>query len=70
MSSSDFLFVQPSFLRGMASVLDLGAVLERFGYNSSRSPDEADARALRADWKAVGDDLRWSVREIRRSGSR
>lgn len=70
MGSSDYLFVQPSFLRSMASVLDLGAVLERFGYNLSRSPGEADARALCSDWSVIGSDLEEALREYRRIPSR
>lgn len=49
---SDFLFGMPSLLTGVARTLDLGATFD--SYNESRTPDEADARALYADWKAVG----------------
>lgn len=54
-SKSDFLFAWPSFLGGMASVLDLGATLRC--YNISPSEWEADRRAIQADWLTVGDDL-------------
>ena len=52
---TDFLFSQPSFLSGCARVLDLGAQLD--GYNESPSPASADARAMYADWLAVGKDI-------------
>jgi hypothetical protein len=55
MSSSDFLFAHPSVLSGIGRVLDLGGVFD--DYNVSETPMEADARALRADWAAVGKDL-------------
>lgn len=52
---SGYLFAQPSFLRGAARILDLGATMD--WYNESRSPEEADALAIYIDWLAVGDDL-------------
>lgn len=58
---TDFLFVQPSFLRGMASVLDLGGVLEETGYNYSRSSRQADLRAMQSDWYVIGQDLRNAI---------
>jgi len=54
--SSDFLFARPSFVEGMARVLDFGNTLNE--YNSSRSTSEADSRALRADWECVGNAIR------------
>jgi hypothetical protein len=53
------LFARPSFLEGFARLFDLGGTLNR--YNISESPEEADVRALRADWEAVGDDLRQAI---------
>ncbi len=50
-----FLFAQPDFWSGMARVLDLGGTLNE--YNSSASPDGADFRAIRSDWKEVGNDI-------------
>jgi hypothetical protein len=55
--SSDFLFVAPSFLRGLETVLDIGGTAEAGNYNISRTPAEADARAMAADWVVVGQDI-------------
>ena len=55
MNTSDFLFVHPGFFRGVAATLDIGATLNVF--NEPQTPEEADAKALRSDWRAVGDDL-------------
>lgn len=55
MGYSDFLFAMPSFRNGMAASLDMGATLTT--YNESRDANEADVRALRADWMAVGKDI-------------
>lgn len=61
---SDFLYANPSFVEGMARVIDLGGTIERFSYNTSDSAAEADSRALYADWSAVGADLKDSLRKF------
>ncbi len=50
-----FLFARPTFLEGMARVLDMGGTMTEF--NRSPTPRIADALALRSDWMAVGQDL-------------
>jgi len=52
---TSFLFAPPSFTEGMGRILDFGDTLTE--YNTSPSPDEADANAILADWCAVGCDL-------------
>ncbi len=54
MSETMILFANPSFIEGMARIMDLGATLEE--YNESKTGDEADYFALRNDWKAIGKD--------------
>lgn len=56
-----YLYATPSFLGGMAKTLDLGGTLVI--YNESKTPDEADTKAMWNDWKAVGKDLTYSIRE-------
>ena len=46
----------PSFLNGVASVLDLGGTL--FRLNTFDSPQEADSYAIYNDFCATGNDLR------------
>jgi len=53
---SDFLFAHPSVWSGVARLMDLGGVFDE--YNTSPTPEVADAQAMRADWLSVGDDLR------------
>ena len=53
------LFARPSFLEGMARVLDLGAALNIYNYD--KDGNEADAKALFSDWMAVGDVIRDSM---------
>lgn len=58
--SSSRLFAEPSFLEGMSRMLDLGATLQ--DYNISETEQEADTKALRSDWRAVGEDLKFSIK--------
>lgn len=62
---SDFLYASPSFLTGVARTIDLGACLERSSYNMSRTPAEADLRALTNDWRAVYGDLWRAAKTVR-----
>ena len=57
---SDFLFAMPSLLSGVARTLDLGSTFD--SYNASKTPEEADRRALVADWKSTGQDLDRAMR--------
>ncbi len=57
MAMSDFLFVEPSFSRGLARTLDVGAVLGGSSYNISPTGDFADAWATSQDWHAIGRDI-------------
>lgn len=54
------LFARPSFFEGMGRVLDMGSTLQE--YNRNVTPEEADRRAIEADWRMVGRDLRAALR--------
>ena len=56
------LFARPSFIEGIARILDLGATLNI--YNEDKNDKEADGKALWSDWLAVGDALRDSVNKF------
>jgi hypothetical protein len=58
-TATDFLFARPSFVSGMARLVDFGCVFDH--YNNSRSPVEADVRASVSDWLSVGDDIQAAV---------
>jgi hypothetical protein len=67
MTRTTALFSVPSFFRGMSSVLDIGSTLTV--YNTSKSPEEADSKAIYSDWAAVGDDIlcafdRWEKESV------
>lgn len=56
------LFAKPSFWTGIARLVDMFGTLSV--YNESSSPEEADAKALYADWLAVGNDMRRAIRKV------
>ena len=57
------------FLLGMAKILDLGNTLQAFRFPRLNIPETSfftdDAKALEADWQAVGDDLRSAMTEFK-----
>lgn len=57
---TEFLFARTGFLSGVARTLDLGGMFD--AYNLSPSEEIADARAILADWTAVGNDI-WQAIE-------
>ena len=61
---TDFLFAVPSFLSGVATILDLFGTFRR--YNTSKTPNEADTRAVASDWGVVSDDLQASFAQTDR----
>lgn len=65
---SDFLFARPSFVEGAARMMDLGNSLNT--YNVSRTETEADLRALRRDWMAIGHDVRVALEQLRTDDNR
>jgi len=59
---SDFLFAMPSTLSGVARSLDLGGTFD--SYNSSHTEEDADRKALTADWRCVGKDLHDAMQQF------
>ncbi len=57
-----FLFAHPGFIQGFASALDLGGTLVQ--YNVSRTPQEADIRALASDWGITGKDIQTAIKNL------
>jgi len=56
---SGFFFADPSFASGVARTLDLWGQFD--AYNESDSVDEADGKAIAADWLVVGQDLQAAI---------
>lgn len=64
MSFDDYFFVQPSFLRGVARAVDIGGTLSREAVVLSRTPAEADKRALASDWRLSNRDLNQAFADL------
>lgn len=62
---SFYLFARPSFLSGMARIFDLGGTLQT--YNESENERDADLKAIRKDWEAVGGDIIISAKKYERA---
>ena len=61
---TDYLFAEPSFLSGVARLLDLFGQFD--DYNDSPSAASADARAMYSDWRVTGEDLAGAMMVIER----
>jgi hypothetical protein len=59
---SDFLVATPSFASGAGRLLDWYGLYD--SYNVSRSGQEADAKAMFADWRVVGEDINDAMLEV------
>lgn len=57
MSFDDYIFVKPTFLRGVARAVDIGGLLTKDAFVMSATPAEADRRALESDWRVVNRDI-------------
>ena len=64
-SFSSFLFARPSLIEGVGRLVDVGGTLDV--YNTSPDGATADARALAADWQAVGDCMKQAILRYSRS---
>lgn len=58
---TSYLFASGGFRTGLGRVLDLGGTFD--SYNYSPTPEVADATALYADWRTVGNDLQAGLDE-------
>jgi|WetSurMetagenome_2_1015567.scaffolds.fasta_scaffold1026007_2 hypothetical protein len=66
MSENGFvLYANPSFFEGLSRLIDFGGTLNT--YNVSRTPQEADFRAIQADWEAVGFEILLAEKEFKKT---
>ena len=59
---TDFLVAAPSLISGAGRLFDWYGQFDE--YNVSRSPAEADAKAMASDWSVVGEDIRDAMAEF------
>ena len=62
---SDFLMAAPSFYSGAGRLLDWCGLHDV--YNASRTGNEADTKAMFADWYMVGQDINDAMVEFETS---
>jgi hypothetical protein len=62
-----FLYTTPSFILGAGSVLNIFG--DYFEYNSSESGFEADEKAIKNDFKLIGEDINKAIEQIRRENN-
>ncbi|MGV4413302.1 hypothetical protein [Chryseobacterium sp. T1] len=62
---TDFLLPNNDFIIGLGSVLNL--LGSYFEYNYSNSSKEADFKALESDWQNVGEDIRVSLKKVKKA---
>lgn len=60
--AADFILGSPSLLSGLARLVDFGCAFD--AYNYSETPEEADTRAMLADWLAVGFDISDAIEKL------
>lgn len=59
--ANSFYLPKNPFLRGIASLIDFTGELDRDIIEQIHNRSDADA--MRADWEAVGDCMRWAIAE-------
>ena len=63
--SDDFLFSDMNFMTGMGSVFNIPG--NYYQFNWSDSDEEADEKAIRSDWKAVGNYIREATNQYNKN---
>jgi hypothetical protein len=61
---TSFLFINPSFCEGIGRIVDFAH--QTIEYNYAKTSAEADQCAMKADWLAVGADIRAATADFAR----
>jgi hypothetical protein len=64
MSHTTFLYARPSFIGGVARLLDFGGTLKVYN-TTSGSEYMPDLRAFQEDWKAIAEDARAALAQYK-----
>ncbi|MEQ1733108.1 MAG: hypothetical protein ABL940_05510 [Bacteroidia bacterium] len=56
---TDFLFPKRNFWSGFSSVLNIYGNPNKF--NSSKTGEEADCKAIKSDWEMIGEDFKYAI---------
>jgi hypothetical protein len=59
---TDFLIRKRGFFTGFSSIYSIDPTAE---FNTSKSAAEADTKAIRSDWRMIGNDLRKALDKVK-----
>jgi hypothetical protein len=59
---TDFLIKKRGFFSGFSSIFNLSGEISDF--NTSKSGEEADLKAIASDWKMIGKDFANSIEKL------
>ena len=59
---STFLFATPTWSEGAGRLMDFGNTMTE--YNRTSGDEDPDIRATTQDWLAVGDCIRWAMKQL------
>lgn len=62
---TDFLIPKRSFFTGLTTINLVGNTAK---FNTSKSQEEADSKAIHSDWKMIGIDIKESMLKILKNG--
>ncbi len=62
--ANSFYLPKHPFLRGIARLMDFSGALNRDVF--AQVLERSDADSIRADWEAVGESMRWAIKEYER----
>jgi len=63
-----FLFDKTGFLRGIGSIFDFCG--DYYEFNTSKTAEEADKKALKSDWQNVGEDIKVAEKKFKNEFSK
>ena len=61
-AKTDFLYTRPSFVSGIARLFDFCGLYD--SYNERDTDEDADAKAIFADWAVVGADMKTAIEKF------
>ena len=62
--NNNYLYARPSFLEGLARIMDFGNTLNE--YNTFPRGEDSDCAALSTDWTMVGQDINRAMGQFER----
>ncbi|MCK4027399.1 hypothetical protein HCC70_03470 [Streptococcus suis] len=65
-NKTTFLVAKNDFMSGMSRVLDIASTRNKRIYNTSKSGDEADKKAILNDWYMIGNDIRGAYEQFKK----